>query len=601
MVSKKASPPSPKHLAQVFREAVAFQRTGRLDEAAQRYRTILASDPKQFETLHLFGVLHAQRGKLEEAVGLLRRAVDCNPASAEALNNLGITLIRIKQHAEAIQFLERAIAINPGNTHTHCNLGNALVALERPREAAMCFERAIALKPDFAEALCNLGAVLHALGRNAEAVECLEKSLALNPNLTESWHNLGIAFAELDRSDEAIECFKMVLASNSRNAPVWVDLGGAYFVLGRFEEASASYEKALELEPDNARFHFKLAQVKEYARGDPQLAAMEALVRRGASVPAEVLPELNFALAKAHDDLGEYELAFSYILEGNALKRRRTEYDETATLALFEQIRATFTPDFIRDRAGTGRLADSPIFILGMPRSGSTLIEQVLASHASVFAGGERPDFRQTFESLGSTDGASVAYPRSMSAISGAQLREAGAAYVARTGSWKAGGPAVRVTDKMPQNFLYVGPIHLALPNARIIHTRRNSIDTCLSCFSKLFSGNYPFAYDLGELGRYWRGYARLMRHWHDVLPAGAILDVEHERLVEDFEGEVRRILTYCGLEWDDACMLFYTTKRPVRTSSALQVRQPIFSSSTGRWRPDAATLRPLLEGLGDG
>src|SRR6202044_601246 len=420
--------------------------------------------------------------------------------------------------------------------------------------------------------------------------------------------------------------FKIVLPSNSRNGPAWVDLGGAYFVLGRFEEASRCYEKALELEPDNARFHCKLAQAKKYGPDDPHIAAMEALVRRGGSTPADVLPELNFALAKAHEDLREYERAFTYILEGNALKRRRIEYDEAATLALFEEIRATFTPDFMGDRAGAGCTSDSPIFILGMPRSGSTLIEQILASHPSVFAGGERPDFLQAFEALVATGGAPVAYPLSMSSISGAQLREVGAAYAARaeiggerpdflqafealvaTGgapvayplsmssisgaqlrevgaayaaraeSWKTGGPTVRVTNKLPQNFLYIGLIHLALPNARIIHARRNPIDSCLSCFSKFFSGSYPFAYDLGELGRYWRGYAHLMEHWHDVLPAGAILDVDHQRLVEDFEGEVRRILTYCGLEWDDACVSFHTTKRPVRTSSALQVRKPLF------------------------
>jgi tetratricopeptide (TPR) repeat protein len=600
MVSKKAPLPIPNQFAQVFREAVAFQKSGRLNEAGQRYGAILASDPKHFETLHLFGVLCAQQGKLEEGIELLRRAVDRNPASAEALNNLGITLIRIKRYAEAIQFLEKAIAINPGSAKTYCNLGNVLVALGRPREAVSRFEKAIALKSDFAEALSNLGAVWHTLGRNVEAVESLEKSLAFNPNLTESRHNLGIAFAALDRFDEAIECFKIVLASNSRNGPAWVDLGGAYFVLGRFEEASRCYEKALELEPDNARFHCKLAQAKKYGPDDPHIAAMEALVRRGGSTPADVLPELNFALAKAHEDLREYERAFTYILEGNALKRRRIEYDEAATLALFEEIRATFTPDFMRDRAGAGCTSDSPIFILGMPRSGSTLIEQILASHPSVFAGGERPDFLQAFEALVATGGAPVAYPLSMSSISGAQLREVGAAYAARAESWKTGGPTVRVTNKLPQNFLYIGLIHLALPNARIIHARRNPIDTCLSCFSKFFSGNYPFAYDLGELGRYWRGYAHLMEHWHDVLPAGAILDVDHQRLVEDFEGEVRRILTYCGLEWDDACVSFHTTKRPVRTSSALQVRKPLFSSST-RWRPHVETLRPLLEGLGDG
>jgi sulfotransferase family protein len=252
--------------------------------------------------------------------------------------------------------------------------------------------------------------------------------------------------------------------------------------------------------------------------------------------------------------------------------------------------------ELIRNKAGLGDPTDVPIFILGMPRSGSTLVEQVLASHPKVFGAGELKDFDQVVKTVFGPDGAVVAYPEFLPSFGAEHLRRMGAQYLRRLRQHSADAP--RITNKMPSSFFYTGLIHLALPNARIIHTMRNPVDTCLSCFSKLFSGEQNFSYDLGELGRYYRKYTELMEHWRHALPPGVMLDVQYEEVVEDFETQARRIVAHCGLEWDEACLAFHKNKRPVKTASALQVRRPIYQSSVGRWLPYKDQLEPLLREL---
>jgi hypothetical protein len=308
----------------------------------------------------------------------------------------------------------------------------------------------------------------------------------------------------------------------------------------------------------------------------------------------------HFALAKALSDLGQHEEAFGHLLTANALKRSTFAYDEAATLDALEQMRLVFTPEFIASHCGAGQPSQLPIFIVGMPRSGSTLVEHILASHRGVFGGGERADFTAAMKNVGLDVGAPD-FLGLCARLDRDRLERLGDDYLSRLRSAAdAAGTtdAERITDKMLANYCFAGLIHLALPNARIIHTRRDPIDTCMSCFSKLFAAEIPYAYEFGEFGRYYRAYDALMTHWRAVLPPGAILNVQYEELVSDFEPQARRILAHCGLDWDPACLLFYRTERPVRTASVVQVRQPIYQSSVGRWRPAPEYLRPLLDGL---
>lgn len=319
---------------------------------------------------------------------------------------------------------------------------------------------------------------------------------------------------------------------------------------------------------------------------------------------------LHFALAKALADVGDDEGSFGHFLEANELKRAELDYDEAKALRVFDDIRTVFSAEFLRAREGNGHASELPIFIVGMPRSGSTLVEQILASHPRVFGSGERVDFSAILRSMGA-DRPAAMFPRGVLGFTRSDFLDLAKSYLGRmedaAAAARSRDPSAfgvtldRITDKTLNNFFCVGLIHLALPNARIIHTRRDPVDSCLSCYSRLFGSKLSFTYDLGELGRYHRAYQALMEHWSSVLPAGAILDVQYEDVVDDLEGQARRLIAHCGLEWHDACLAFHETRRPVKTASVGQVRQPIYRSSVKRWRPADDVLRPLLDGLGIG
>ena len=368
--------------------------------------------------------------------------------------------------------------------------------------------------------------------------------------------------------------------------------------LGQLQAARLAFERAVSLAPGRAEFHHGLAAVKRFSAGDPQLAAMQALEQDSATLDTEARIPLHFALAKAYDDLGEPARAFHHWVEGNAGKRAAIDYDEAAALKLLERTAAIFTSQRMRRQAGHGDASPLPVFIVGMPRSGTTLIEQILASHSKVFGAGEITDFNAAATSLAEASGHLPApFPELVADMTAAQFASVGAHYINRVRA-KA-STAERITDKTLGNFLFVGMIHLALPNARIIHARRDPIDSCLSCFSKLFAGAMSFSYDLAELGRYYRAYDVLMAHWRHVLPAGVMLEVQYEDLVADFEPQATRILSYCGLEWEESCRRFHLTQRPVKTASSTQVRAPLYRAAVGRSQPYRAMMAPLLDALG--
>jgi Sulfotransferase family len=318
---------------------------------------------------------------------------------------------------------------------------------------------------------------------------------------------------------------------------------------------------------------------------------MESLLQRD-GIGAHERVELHFALGTIYRKLGEHEQSFQHLLEGNKLKRRQFDYDVNSDIEHFARLREMFSPAFMAARAGHGNPSAQPIFIVGMPRSGSTLLEQILAGHPRVHAVGEKLNLH---DAIGALKGE---YPDNLATISGEDFGRLGIDYLARaTASMPANKD--RFTDKVPGNVAYAGLIHLALPNARIIHTRRDPVDNCFSCFSQYFLSGHEFSYDLGELGRFYCAIEEMAAYWRDVLPAGVMLNVQYEDVVADIETQARRVLDFCGLEWDEACLAFHDVERPVRTASAAQVRQPIYRSSVGRWRVYEDQLQPLLEALG--
>ncbi|MBV9552788.1 MAG: sulfotransferase [Alphaproteobacteria bacterium] len=460
----------------------------------------------------------------------------------------------------------------------------------RLAEAEGLYQEVLHSDPRSFEALHNAGLIRLQSGDYGAAIRLIQRALAVNPQSVEAYNNLGGALQALNRQEESLAYYQRALAINPNFADGHNNLGAALKALGRMEEALAAFERAVALAPDRAAFYRNLVDTRPVTADDPCLERMQRLAERMQRMNEEGQTQLHFALAKAYSDIGQHERSFRHLVAGNALKRRNVAYDEGNTLGAFARTRRVFTPELMQAKSGMGHHSPLPVFILGMPRSGTTLVEQILASHPAVFGAGELLDFEALVNNLPGR------FPDVAAGLQQTHLTQFGERYAKRLA---AIAPAARrVTDKMPANFRFAGLIHLALPGARIIHTRRDPVDTCLSCFSILFMGSQPHTYNLGELGRYYRAYDRLMAHWRAVLPQGVMLEVQYEDLVGNLEGQARRMLAHCGLDWDPACLDFHKTERPIRTASALQVRVPIYRSSVRRWRPAEQTLFPLLDGL---
>ncbi len=467
--------------------------------------------------------------------------------------------------------------------------------LERLDDQPELLRKALASEPHNPKLYLRLGFVLIDLGRVEEAAAALEQALALDPNSHDAINLLGrIAFMR-GALDAALTHYRRALELKPDSADLHNSTGHVLHALGRFDEASHAYLNALAFDPNNTRVYLNLADTKTFTKDDPHLQAMQAL-ERDASIPESERMYLYFALGKAFTDLNDHARAFEYLLQGNALKRAQITYDEMTTLALFERTKAVFTPTLIKKKARHGERSHLPVFIVGMPRSGTSLVEQILASHPRVFGAGELTTLEDVIGKARASRNL-LPYPDCISALDAASITQIGARYLAEMRRL-APTDAARVTNKMPSNYLFLGLVHMALPNARIIHIVRDPVDTCISCFSKLFALEQNYTYDLAELGRYYRGYQRLMAHWHDALPPGRILDVRYEDVVADLEGQARRIIAHCGLDWDERCLAFHQTVRPVRTASAMQVRRPIYTKSIKRQRAYEPFLGPLLATL---
>jgi tetratricopeptide (TPR) repeat protein len=612
-------------------QALQLHRAGDLDQAAEIYRQILAIDARHADSLHLLGMIEHQcghhdsaiemigraiaispnqpayhsnlgtifqaQGKLDQAAQCFRAALALKPDLAEVHSNLGNILQNQGKLEEAAACHERALALKPDFAEAWSNLGNVRLAQEKTEEAVACYERALALKPGYIDAHNNLGNALALEGRESDAIAQYERTLALNPNYASAHNNLGNAFASQDRIEEAAAHYKRAIVLKPDYANPHNNLGNICKQCGQFDEALSHYERAIAIQHDYAEAHYNRAEIKSFQLGDPDLATLEALAARD-DLSDDQAMYVHFGLAKALDDVGDYVRAFDHLRQGNALKRERTSYDESAALQLFQRIRAVFDRALLDRWNGHGDPSSVPIFVLGMPRSGSTLIAQILASHPQVHAAGELTTF-ETMEARGAflAGDSPLPYPECVSALGGDPWRWLAETYLAALPPLER--EKLRIVDKLPGNFLRVGLIRLMLPNARIIHTTRPPVDTCLSCYFKLFTTGLPFSYDLAELGRYYRGYSELMAHWRSVLPPGVMLDVSYEDVVDDLEGQAKRLIDYCGLAWDSRCLRFHEAIRPVKTASAVQVRQPLFRSSLDRWRRYGAQLGPLLDVLG--
>jgi tetratricopeptide (TPR) repeat protein len=562
----------------------ALQDAGQPADAAASFRRALELRPGFAEAHGNLGNALVDLGQLEDAVYHYRRMLELRPDLAEAHNNLGNALLSLKRYEQAATSYRQALALRPNAPGAHANLGNALYALGRPQEALVHCRRALELEPDSAEAEQLKGNALFDLGLLDEAAASYARALELKADYTEAHIAAGKVLRQTGRIAEAEESCRKALGLAADSSEALALLGEIQADRGRFDDAEELFRRAIAIAPDQPAAWAALARYRKMQPDAAWLAAAQRLLDQPLAVGQEI--NLRYALGKYFDDVEDFDNAFSSYRLANELKRRSTpKYDGERLARRVDQIIALYDADWLRRARAQGNESARPVFIVGMPRSGTTLTEQILASHPDAFGCGELR-FWHT---------ACVDYESS--ALRGSESREglpaAAEKYLRLLAGFSA--DASRVIDKMPANFMNLGLIHAALPHARILHMRRNPLDTGLSIYFQILSNTHTYANDLEDIAHYFAQYSRLMMHWRSTLADGAILEVPYEKLVADPEPWIRKIVQFVGLPWDSRCLSFHETERTVSTASNWQVRQRISTSAAGRWRNYERYLGPLL------
>jgi tetratricopeptide (TPR) repeat protein len=576
---------------------LAFAGLEKPAEAAGHFRQAIALKPDFAEAYNNLGNALREQGDLEGAAHHYRRGLELDPANAALHNNLGVALHNSGSNEEAIGHYRRAIDLDPNNADTHFNLGNALYALGYWEQSVAAYERAIGLKPDLVDAYVKLATTLRRLNRFEQAEARYRQVLRLQPDLTSIYVNLGCVLEEQGRLQEAERTLTHAMELDGRSALALVSLGNVHRAHGHFRQAEAAYREALRSSSGYVDAYLHLATVKRYSSRDDDDAQNILTLLANPNIGNDDKVGLHFTLGKILDDCGAYDDAFSHYSEGNALNHRTSHFDIGQLTSHVDRIVRTFDTKFFFKRRKHGRPSELPVFIVGMPRSGTTLVEQIIASHSQVRGAGELTKIHDLAGEISVRLGIAGEYPEVVTEIDPGTSRALAADYEAYLhGRVDAG--AVRVSDKMPSNFAHLGFIALLFPNARVVHCTRHPLDVSLSIYFQHFRQSYDYAHDLGDIGNFYRQYQRLMKHWHEVLPL-RVHRLRYEDLVASPEQEVWALIEFLGLPWDEGCLAFHRNERPVRTASVWQVRRPLYSGGVGRWRNYERHLGPLKQALG--
>jgi tetratricopeptide (TPR) repeat protein len=621
---------SPDHPAAVLLLGVARRAEGDLPAALEVLEGLAGAHPQwalaHYELARTLGSV----GRGDDALTALRRAIEVKPDFADAWRALGDHLMavgdlagadeaylrQIKASTRDPRLLEAAAAMSdnrlapaeailrehlkqyPTDVAAIRMLAEVGTRLGRYRDAELLLERALELAPSFTPARHNYAVVLHRQNKLVTALAQIEQLLVAEPR-NPSYRNLHSAvLVRVGEYERAIAIQRELLAEYPRQAKVWMSHGHVLKTAGRPQESIAAYRRSIELAPSLGEAYWSLANLKTFRFTHAELAAMRTQLEHSELTDEDRL-HFHFAAGKALEDQGEHAASFEHYALANELRRKGIDYKADDTSTHLARSKATMTKRFFAERAGLGASAPDPIFIVGLPRSGSTLLEQILSSHSAVEGTMELPDVISIVKELGGRKKRSDVskYPEILGTLGADELRTLGERYLAQTRVQRK-TDAPRFIDKMPNNFAHVGLIHLALPNAKIIDARRHPLACCFSNFKQHFARGQHFTYSLEDIGRYYRDYVELMAHWDAVLP-GRVHRVIYEAVVDDPENEVRRLLEYCDLPFEQGCLEFYRNDRAVRTASSEQVRQPIYRDGVDYWRHYEPWLEPLKRALG--
>lgn len=532
-------------------------------------------------------------GRDDDATRQFEASFKLTPHREELVRGLGLQ--RMGNIKEAEKIYRTVLVKDPGNVDALRLLAGVAMRAKQWGDAEIMLERALEKAPDFFQGWMDLGLARQEQDKMEAALEAYQRAIRLETGQAGGFVAAGTTHAMMGKHREAIDLFRQATERNPAHPGALSGLGHVLKTIGRQQDAIASYRECIRQNPGHGETWWSLANLKTFRFTDDEIATMQAQLE-DEQLPEEQRANFEFALGKAFEDAEDFDRAFGYYAQGNDNRRQRENYDPVQTTDLHDKFIETFTRDFIEARSGTGDSSNAPILIVGLPRSGSTLIEQILASHPDVEGTHELPELGRVARSIGLGREDRKSYPAAVVMLSDDDLRELGAEYLRRAERHRE-TDRPRFTDKLPNNFVHIGFLDLILPNAKVINAKRHPLDSCLGSYKQLFARGQPFTYDLYELGEFYLEYQRVMDHWHAVLP-GKVLDVQYEVTVADLETQVRRILAHCDLPWNDACLTFYETDRAVKTASSEQVRQPIYSSSVQTWRNYEQHLGPLVEVL---
>lgn len=606
---------------------VALIRQGRSGSAVKRLKHILRSFPDFPPAVEELGNALLAQNKPDQAIDAFQQALKINPENAAVMIKLGKIYSKLGRKDEANEMYQSALALEPtkervataaqafarGQTEEaekicrqvlreHPNevdamrlLASIANKLEQRDDAIILLERAVELKPKFAGAWADLAETYTESEKFGEALDAVQRVIKLQPNMPFGHMIRGSILGKKDDHEGAINAFKEALEIEPEHIGSNMGLGNTLKTIGRYDEAVKSYKKCIEAQPLFSEAYWSLANLKTYSFDDDEIKNMEKHVQSQDLTPASKA-FFHIAIANAKEKQMKYGEAWYHFHTGNELRRTSEIYDSVTTQVTHDALIETFDEEFVNSTKGSGCQSDAPIFILGLPRSGSTLIEQILASHSRVEGTRELPDISLLGRRLTKSKPPGIKYPDAVKHMTDEEKIEYGESYLETSKRYRTDKP--RFIDKMPNNFAHIGFIKTILPNAKIINAKRHPLDSCVSSFKQLFYKGQSWSYDLFEIGEYYLEYERMMDHWHSLYP-GEIYDIQYENIVNNQEDESRALIQYCGLDWEDSCLKFYENKRSVNTASSEQVRQPIYKGAMYAWKnyeSEIGALKDILE-----
>lgn len=588
---------NPQHAQTHHNLANSLYQQNNYEDSIQHYQAAIKFDAKLVDSHIHCGMAYRKIKNYEAAIKCLHKALDLDNVSAKAFHVLGMIYADTEDYMRALECLENATGLAPKHSEFRVSFGLILEEASLDFEAGVQYHKACEIDPNYIDGFTFYGAYLLKNHRHDEALECFNRAEVLAPSNLSIWDNLGQTYLGMGDTDAALAKFNAALQIEPKRLSTLIGIEQVYQETGKLDDAINLCDKIIAIDPQSPSGYLLKSRVKKSKPNDSLAEHLLQFVEN-TDLGNDIKVGINFALGKIFDDQNNYQQAFKYYAAGNSLRNESINYSAETDTERFSKLIEVFNADFFKKHQYLGNSSNIPVFIVGMPRSATTLTEQIISSHHDVIAAGEVIFWGKAPTAMPLRLNTETPYPECMSEMTTEQAQDIASLYELTL--HKITGPhntAQHITDKMPHNFVNLGLIALLFPNAKIIHTKRDPIDTCLSIFFQNFSKSHPYSFDLTNLGQHYRQYERIMQHWHSVLP-GRIMDINYADTIADPEFWSRKLIAHIGLVWDDACLTPHKLERSVKTASHWQVRQPIYKTSVARWKNYEEFLAPLIRAL---